>query len=229
MPLNKTQKAIKFFKKTWTPLTTEVNLYNYRATILTFFFACIALIIGFITLKLTYVQIETQLKELNAKAKIELKVHPINIISIGPEVTEPIDITIVPRNIGNYNAPLWEAGVFFCQKVKIKEADPNWIHGTNHEFFYKSSHHIFSEQAIFSDKKDTIGNFKIVLPGKNDIRDDKIIPLGLFTTYGERTETMYTFVYFDFSTTKWTVKYEPFVVNNGQILTDIKGCFQIDN
>lgn len=148
------KKFLEFFKELYTPPAGKENLYTYRLTLFTIlagvvalFFAYVQIKTAFSTLEINQKQLNTQLEELNAKAKIELKVHVVqSAISIGPEITEPIYITIVPRNNGNYNTPTWAAGIIFCSKIAIKESDPNWTKIDHQMFYYKSNNKVLSEQ-----------------------------------------------------------------------------------
>lgn len=236
---NKLIEQIKhFFQRCWTPPDRKESLYNYRITFIGIVIAIIALVFGYIQLKTAFdnleisqKQLRTQLGEFNAKAKIELKVRfTKSTIYFGPEVSEPIEIMIIPRNKGNYNTPTWEAGFVFCSSVNVLEYDSDWEKINDKIFIYKSKGKVLFEKAVFNNWIDSIGNFKITFPGKNYLRDDQIVPLGLFTTYGEKTEQVNTFTYLDLNREK-DVQYEPIIINdnNSELLTDIKGCLTFTN
>ena len=204
-----------------------MTLYNYRVTFIGIIVALIALFIAILALYFEYINLKVVLEELNSKSKIELKVRlGTSTISIGPEFTESVEITVVPRNIGNYNTSAWTAVIIFCSKTNVTEYDSDWKKIDRNMFVYNSRDKILSEKAVFSDELDLIGRFKVIFPGKSHLKDDQIIPIGLFTTYGEKSEQVNTFTYLNLNP-KEGVKYESFLVNDGEVLTDIKGCFDV--
>lgn len=212
---------LRFVQNIFSPQTEKVELYSYRFNLLVLIVAIIAAYFGYEQLR----GFSIQLEELNARSKIELKAHfATSTISIGPDFTEPIEMTIVARNTGTYNTQSFGAVVMFCTKAKIVNHDSSWKKLDNNIFFYQSDEKVLLEQSFFNDDIDSLGIFKVIFSVQDYLANREIIPIGLFITYGEKADQIQTFAYLD-QNVEHGVRYEPFLVNDGKILTDVHGCW----
>lgn len=241
-------------KKIWSPKTNKFKIYNIRLnfitsliTIVGLFITIIALLIalfGYLNasknLKIAFnnfstsqEQLKMQISELNSKAKIKLKfVSASSTIEIGPEISSPTTIFVNAYNKGNYNTATWAASVIFCNRVKVVEFPKSWKKINDSTYIYQSDKKLLMEmeKAFYHNSLDSIGEFTITIPGKNYFSNLEI-PVAFLSSYGEKTEQINIFSRLvsennDFN--KIDFEYEDFLVDDGEIVTNVDGCFEVE-
>ncbi len=225
-------------KRIWTPPTEKIDIYNYRINIIILFITVLGFIVAYFGLKYTFnsfiigqKQLSIELKQLNSEAEISLyfkRLSATSTLEVGPEVMDPTTISIEAYNKGDFNSSMWTAGINFCRKVNVLNFPVTWVDLDNNFFIYESKEKIIKEKMIFSNKIDSIGNFIVILPGRNYFKNEKL-PIAIISTYGERAKTINKVVFLKYtSENKLDFVYEDFLVNDGKILTDMAGCFNVE-
>jgi len=197
------------------PITSFFNTIIFISSVATI----VAVIIGLPQIRLA----NDQLKELNSKAEISIKLHlASSILSYGPKYTEPFDIKLIPRNIGNYDTNSWVVSVIFCQNTHINSADMNWINvdSGNKIYVLKSNSIVTKDQAMFSDDIDSVGKFTISIP-----RNDNTVPIAFIHTSGQRTQIHQELVSFDWKNISDPIQYDP----KASFLTSSSTCVTVSD
>lgn len=209
----------------WSPKKKRVSIYNYRVQIITLIFGVFGLVVALVGFWVTYRGLLTQLKEINSKAIINLEFElATSPLEAGPTVTEPLDISVHAHNYGDYNTAIWGAVVMFDKKVDVLEFPPAWMKIDDKTFYFRSKDTIVTKESLFFDVIDSVGYFKIIVPVTNNI-GQKIIPTAIYSTFGEKSDTVGKVIFFDLKSGKF--EYETLEMNNDEVITDLKGGFGI--
>jgi len=232
---------IYIFKKYWEVIN---NIFRYcRKRIendpIKFIFNSIILvssivtIVGLFLIKSQAILIKGQLQELNSAARIKIGLHlATTTIQFGPTVSEPIDVRLVARNDGNKVTSYWRASLVFCRGINVIGKDNKWIEEDKNQYVFESEKPIPpsfpSKLTFYSDSLDSIGNFKITLPTKNNHNFDSPIPIGEIVITGNYPNPDNYLV----SLTSTTTIYENLLDKNGlfdkkEYFSKLKGCFDV--
>lgn len=187
-------------------------------------FASIVTIFGVILIFLQLQLTNQQLKELKANAQIDIElILATSTISVGPTKSEPFSFFVTAHNSGSFTPSLWRASLLFCSGVEVVEADNKWRNGDGPWYFLESQKPLIPHLMIHATAIDAVGAFRISLPTKDNANLDRIIPITIVYASGERSESTAKLV----SLSKAGLIYENFETQDGRIISDLRGCWDV--
>lgn len=219
----KFQKLVKFL---WHQIKKE--------GVIVIFLTLIATSASVLTLWLAYKQFLPELKKLNSKAEIKINFSAEDGIRVGPDVTEPLNITFIAKNIGNIATTQWRSIAIFCKYTQVATTTTDWIktHDKAEVFVLESQKVLFptTDLGIFATELDKIGEFNVVLPSHKLSRSK--IPIATVSFSGPKIKTTYYLVSMSINESEKTHDFisEPIVMSGeGKFISplEINDCFDI--
>lgn len=150
------------------------------------FISAVATILGVIFGYKQLLLANKQLDELNEKAIINVTVNTLNpTSSVRTGNSNYLTFNVIPKNVGGTDTEYWKIHIMFCNGVSVLENNPKWVK-SNFGFTFSSKDVLLHDQAIFNDKIDSVGIFKIKFPISSTTLPASI-PLFAIQTSGQKT------------------------------------------
>lgn len=162
-----------------------------------------------------------QFQELNAKAKIDIKLSmATSTVSFGKFRTEPFNFFVTAHNSGDFMPTAWRGSLMFCNNIEVIESDSEWKKDSDLWYVLDSQKPLIPHLIIETTALDEVGTFKITLPSENYHTQDWVIPVALVYVAGEKNES--TFKLNSLSENGFIS--EEIYTRNGKLISDIQNC-----